>query len=159
MARGTATSKAKSDPRTWIVVADGAHARIIESDGTHPAMTIRLETSAEARATAGKLAADRLPRTQESHGSARHGIAPRLGLKENAKRAFVARLAGYLAGGRGNYDRITLVAPARIARLLTQSLPAAVAGKITSTHRKDMTWMPEAEILKRVGFAVERRRA
>jgi hypothetical protein len=87
---------AKKEQRTWIVVADGGRARILESDHRNSGVTVRLDLASDARATAGKLAADRLPRTQESGNMARHGIEPRLALKDHEKRLFAARLAGYL---------------------------------------------------------------
>src|SRR5688572_17182429 len=97
-ARTSRMTPATKAQRTWIVVADGGHARIMESAHPHSGITVRLDVTSDARLTAGRLAADRLPRTQESGNSARHGIAPRLSLKDHEKRLFAARLADYLRG-------------------------------------------------------------
>ena len=137
--------------RTWIVVADGGHARIMESAHPHSGITIRLDVTSDARQTAGKLAADRLSRTQESGTSARHGIAPRLSLKDHEKRLFAARLADYLRGGLGNFDQLVLVAPMRFLSLVRDTLPDNVSKKISVMRSKDLTWMSDAEVLDHLG--------
>jgi protein required for attachment to host cells len=153
MDKATATRSApsKKAQRTWIVVADGSHARILESGEPHSGVIVRLEAASAARKNEGRLAADRLPRTQESGSSARHAIEPRLSLKEHEKRVFAARLAGYLRGGLDQFDRLVLVAPARFLNLVREGLPANVARKIAVTRNKDLTWMPESEILEHLG--------
>lgn len=153
MAKATAsrTAAAKKAQRTWIVVADGGHARILESGQPHSGVTVRLDLSSDARQTAGKLAADRLPRTQESGNAARHGIEPRLSLKDYEKRVFAVRLAGYLKGGLSNFDRLVLVAPMRFLTVLKGAIPDAVAQKISTTKSKDLTWMTDAEVLDHLG--------
>jgi protein required for attachment to host cells len=148
MARKNATKK---EQRTWIVVADGGHARVLESGYPHSGITVRLDVTSDARQTAGKLAADRLPRTQESAGSARHGIAPRISLKDHEKRLFAARLADYLKGGLGNFDQLVLVAPMRFLNLVRQTLPDNVAKKISVMRGKDLSWMSDAEVLDHLG--------
>lgn len=146
--RRTTTKKAQ---RTWIVVADGAHARILEGGEPHAGVTVRLEAKSAARLTAGKLADTRLPRTQESGSAARHGIEPRLSLKDHEKRLFATRLAAYLKGGAGSFDRLVLVAPTRFLNLLRETLPAPVARKVAATRGKDLTWMTESEVLGHLG--------
>ncbi|MEZ5829651.1 MAG: host attachment protein [Dongiaceae bacterium] len=153
MAKGTAARKpaAKKPQRTWIVVADGGHARILESGQPHSGITVRLDATSAARQTAGKLAAGRLPRTQESGSSARHGIEPRLSLKDHEKLVFAARLAGYLKGGIDSFDQLVLVAPTRFLKLVRDALPGNVARKVTVARGKDLTWMTDAEILEHLG--------
>ena len=153
MAREPASQRltARKEPRTWIVVADGGHARILESDHRHSGVTLRLDLTSDARQKAGTLAPGRLPRTQESASSARHGIEPRLSLKDHEKRLFAARLANYLRGGLGNFDRLVLVAPTRFLNLLRSAVSDSVARKIAATRGKDLTWMSDAEILTHLG--------
>lgn len=137
--------------RIWVIVADGGHARILESETAHAGVSVRLDLSSDARLTGGKLAAGRLPRGQESVGSARHGIEPRVSLKQHEKDLFVARLADYLKGGRSRFDQLVVVAPTRINAALRDALPEAVAAKIVMTRNSDMTWMSVPEILGRLG--------
>jgi hypothetical protein len=92
-----------------------------------------------------------LPRTQESGNAARHGIEPRLSLKDNEKRLFAARLAGYLKGGLGKFDRLVLVAPMRFLNVLKEEMPDAVAQKISATRSKDLTWMTDAQVIEHLG--------
>jgi protein required for attachment to host cells len=153
MARATTLRRAAAQKaqRTWIVVADGVHARILESGHPHSGITVRLDVMSDARQTAGKLAAGRLPRTQESKGSARHGIAPRTTLKNHEKRLFAERLADYLKGGLGNFDQLVLVAPMRFLNLIREILPDSVSKKISAVRSKDLTWMSDAEVLDHLG--------
>lgn len=153
MAKASAPRRttAKKEHRTWIVVADGGHARILESGHRHSGVTVRLDLTSGARQTAGKLAADRLPRMQESANAARHGIEPRLALKDHEKRVFAARLADYLRGGLGNFDQLVIVAPVRFLNLLRNTVSDAVAKKISATRGKDLTWMTDAEVLNHLG--------
>lgn len=153
MAKATIARKAAAQKaqRTWIVVADGGHARVLESGHPHSGITVRLDVTSDARQTAGKLAAGRLPRTQESMGSARHGIAPRISLKDHEKRLFAARLANYLKGGLGNFDLLVLVAPMRFLNLVREILPDSVSKKISTVRSKDLTWMSDAEVLDHLG--------
>lgn len=146
--RQPATKKA----RTWIVVADGGHARILESDYWYSGVTVRLDVTSDARQTAGKLAADRLPRTQESKSSARHGIEPRVSLKNHEKQIFAERLADYLKGGINNFDQLVLVAPMRFLTLVRDTLPDNVSKKISATRGKDLTWMTDTEVLDHLGL-------
>jgi protein required for attachment to host cells len=141
----------KRAPRTWIVVADSGHARILESGHPPSAVAIRLDVTSDARQTAGKLSAGRLPRTQESGSSARHGIEPRLSLKEHEKRVFAIRLAGYLKGGLGNFDQLVLVAPTRFLNLLREAISHNVVKKILVARSKDLTWMTDAQVLDYLG--------
>ena len=153
MARATTSKKpaVKKTQRTWIVVADGGHARILESGIAHSGITVRLDVTSDARLTAGKLAAGRLPRTQESKSSARHAIAPRISLKDHEKRLFAARLTDYLKGGLGNFDQLVLVAPMRFLNSVRDMLPDNVSKKISVMRSKDLTWMSDAEVLDHLG--------
>lgn len=160
-ARTPRISATKGEPRTWIVVADGGYARILESKYPHSGVSVRLELASSAAETAGKLAADRLPRIQESSYTARHGIEPRLSLKAYEKRLFAARLADYLRGGLDNFDELVLVAPIRFLSVLRDALPDAVAAKISATRGKNLTWMTDAQVLEHldsIGDQVRRAR-
>jgi protein required for attachment to host cells len=153
MAKNTAPRRTapKKMQRTWIVVADGGHARILESGEPHSGVTVRLEVDSPALRTVGKLAADRLPRMQESANMARHGIEPRLSLKDHEKQVFASRLAGYLKGGLDRFDRLVLVAPMRFLNLVRDTLPTDVAKKVAVTRGKDLTWMADSEVLEHLG--------
>lgn len=150
-ATGEAIRGSRKSKRTWVVVADGGQGRILESEATHSGVIVRFEASSGARLTGGKLAADRLPRAQDSAGPTRHGIEPRQSLKQHEKEIFIARLADYLKGGRNNFDQLVLVAPGRMAKALQAALPSSIAAKIIMTRSSDMTWMPVADVLKRLG--------
>ena len=82
---------------TWIVVADGARAKIYVNDG--PGKGIQpvqgAEYAAELAAT-HELGSDRPGRTAASVGAARHAIEPRIDWHRQQKQQFVKALAKVL---------------------------------------------------------------
>jgi protein required for attachment to host cells len=114
------------DVKTWIVVADGAHARVFEEK--HPLAALQ-ELSEEEMAQRGS---DR-PQTpqggtvHERAGSGRHSghdDSP----KEEAEHRFLKRLADHLdhAAHAKAFDKLVLVAPPKALGLLRGELSAAV---------------------------------
>ena len=101
--------------RTWIVVADGAKARIL-------LYTARLKgvqqiPDGEFHAShlpTHELVTDRQPRIHESVGAARHAVEPRIDPHKQREEQFLARLAAHLegAGQRGEFEHLVVVAPA-----------------------------------------------
>ncbi|HQY73423.1 MAG TPA: host attachment protein [Aestuariivirga sp.] len=101
--------------RTWIVVADGAKARILlykphqkgvqqlpdgEFHDSHPATH--------------DLVTERQPRVHDSVGHARHAVEPRIDPHDQRETRFLTRLAAHLDGAeqRGEFEHLVVVAPA-----------------------------------------------
>ena len=101
---------------TWVVLADGARARILENTGPGTGL-VELEEweSAEARKPTRELGTERPGRGHESATEGRHAIAPHGDWHEMEKVNFANDLARYLKrhGDAGKFDQLVLAAPPR----------------------------------------------
>ena len=101
--------------RTWIVVADGAKARILLYK-PHQKGVQQLPDGEfhDPHLSTHDLVTERLPRVHESVGSARHAIEPRIDPHDQREAQFLARLAAHLDGAeqRGEFEHLVVVAPA-----------------------------------------------
>ena len=87
--------------RTWILVADGARARILQSEGWGTGLTpvagqARRMTNPPTR----EQVSDRPGRVQESASGTRHAIAPRVDWHRYEKHLFAGELAQCYLPGR-----------------------------------------------------------
>ncbi len=136
---------------TWVLVADGAKARLLERIGTDAPLTPasdRCFSEAQARTPTRDLGADRPGRVQESANAARHAMEPRVDWHRYAKEQFAESVAGALeeAALSKKYEALILVAPPQalgdLRSALGQHAKALVAGEIA----KDLTNLPDNEL-------------
>jgi protein required for attachment to host cells len=93
-----------SDAEVQLVIVSGTCARLLTRTPGGAFQTLRRLASDTAKQRSSALARDRLGRSHESVGSARHAIEPRTDPHEKAMAAFVAEVAdsvnNALASGR-----------------------------------------------------------
>ncbi|HLY47080.1 MAG TPA: host attachment protein [Stellaceae bacterium] len=138
-------------PRTWYVVADGGRARILQKRDKQQAFdTLQEIVSADLHSATRDLGSERPGRTRESSGSARHAVQPRQDLHRAEKQNFVHELAGLLnaANTRAEFDALVLVAPAHALGDLRQALDAPTQRKVTAELQKDLTKVPNADLVE-----------
>jgi len=142
---------------TWVVLADGARARVLENTGPGTGL-VELEEweSAEARKPTRELGTERPGRVHESATESRHAIAPHSDWHEMEKANFAGDLARYLKrhGDAGKFDQLVLAAPPRTLGELRKSIDAATAGLLKAEINKDLTNIPVAEIGAHLGEVV-----
>lgn len=137
--------------RTWIVVADGARARVLlnagPGKGLEPATDEVLEHDAS-RARDRELLADKPGRTIASGGPGRHGMAPRTDWHRFEKERFAHEVAALLRRARaeGAYDRLILVAPPKTLGDLRHELDKQTAERIYAEVAKDLTNLEAREL-------------
>lgn len=101
--------------RTWIVIADGAKARILQNtgrmEGVHQLPDSEFHDS---HPPSREIMSERQPRVHESVGAARHAIELRTDPHEYRKQQFLMRLAEHLerAWQHGDFEKLIVVAPA-----------------------------------------------
>jgi protein required for attachment to host cells len=139
---------------TWILIADGARARIFANHG--PGKGIEAVKGAEFSADHRpdhEIVRDRSGRTFESVGATRHAIEPRQDPHRELKRSFSERLAALLEEelAAKAYDRVVLVAPPTTLGDLRAALPAAVREAVSAELDKDLTKTPVAELPRHLG--------
>ncbi|CFX50458.1 conserved protein of unknown function [Candidatus Filomicrobium marinum] len=142
---------------TWILVADGARARIIsrvvEGFGACADTTISEPYNFEEERSPGReLTRERPTRVHDRFGPGRHAVEP----KQDASRKMVTRFATEIADmlsaslkARG-FDRLIVVAPPAMLGDLRKSLSNHVRAKVIAEIDKDMTKAGIPEVMKHI---------
>ena len=138
--------------RTWFVVADGEHARVLAHSpdgGFEEALAL---DSAAAHRRARELGADRPGRVFESAGGAHHAIAPRSDPHRRAKTDFAEIVADEIveAQRQGAFDRLALVAPPAILEAIKEHLDGECGKRLERELAKDLTKLPQDELRRRL---------
>lgn len=135
--------------RTWILIADGARARILQNDG--PGKGLHALAGGVFRgehASTHAIMSDRTGRTFSSTGPARSAIEAHSDPHRELKRSFAHRLADALADGwrKRAYDRLIIVAAPSALGDLRAALSQEVRAKVTAEVAKDLTKTPDAAV-------------
>jgi protein required for attachment to host cells len=134
---------------TWIVVADGARARIVSNSGPGKGLQAVEGMDFRTHTPAGRdIDADRPGRTHDSVGPGRHAMEPPSDPRTQAKHDFARRLADILSdrGAAGAFDRLIIVAPPRALGDLRTLLAKSVQDKVTGELAKDLTKVPNDDL-------------
>src|SRR5262245_44176993 len=119
--------------RTWVLIADGGHARVLEVDAERGGLEAQadMEMTIELPPT-HELVTDRPARVYESKGHARHAKGDKADPHRELKRAFAKSvgkaLQTKLADGR--FERLVVVAPPPALGDLRAALPKSVRAKV-----------------------------
>jgi protein required for attachment to host cells len=135
--------------RTWILIADGARARILQNSGPGKGLHAVAGAVFEGdHAATHDIMSDRTGRTFSSTGPARSGIEAHSDPHRELKRTFAHRLADALADGwhKGAYDRLIIVAAPSALGDLRAALAKEVSAKVTAEVAKDLTKMPDTAV-------------
>ena len=137
---------------TWIVVADGAHARIYANDGPGKGLRPALERDYEAKLPekVRDILSDKRGRQTAAPHTARHAMDPRTDPRRHIEQEFartIAEMLGETAQAKF-YDRLILVAPPKTLGNLRAELPKHAAALVTGTLDKDLVPMDDAAIEK-----------
>lgn len=133
--------------RTWIVVADGARARIFLQEGKelNPAP---VHEAAVTLAPSHEIGSDR-PGKGRVNAGRRHGMEPKSDPHLLEKQRFAQTLAARVdrAAEAASFDRLILVAPAKTLGVLRDCLGKTAAGLVTGEIPKDLTQVPPHDLL------------
>jgi protein required for attachment to host cells len=135
--------------RTWILIADGARARILFNDGPGKGLhALPGGVFHGDHASTHEIMSDRTGRTFSSTGPARAAIEAHSDPHRELKRNFAHRLADALAEGWRNraYDRLIIVAAPSALGDLRPALSPEVRTKVTAEVAKDLTKTPDAAV-------------
>jgi protein required for attachment to host cells len=137
---------------TWILIADGAHARLLANRGPGKGVE-QLEAINGDHRPDSELVRDGLGRSFESVGDTRHAIAPKTDPHRELKRDFAKHLAKVLAQGLADksYDRLVLVAPPSALGDLRSALSEPVKHAVYAELDKDLVKTPTAELPQHLG--------
>ncbi len=135
--------------RTWILIADGARARILQNDG--PGKGVHAVAGGVLHgdhAPTHEIKSDREGRSYSSVGPGRSAIEAHSDPHRELKRKFARELADVLAQGlqRQAYDRLVIVAAPSALGDLRAAVSDQVRAKVTGEVAKDLTKTPDAEV-------------
>jgi protein required for attachment to host cells len=135
--------------RTWVLIADGARARILENEGPGHGLTAieGLEFHGDHSAT-HDLVSDREGRSFSSHGPGRSAIDSRSDPHRDLKTKFAHLLAEVLARGleQKSYERLIIVAPPVTLGDLRLAISDVVRSKVVGEVNHDLTKIPNGEV-------------
>lgn len=135
--------------RLWYVIADGGRARFVARDDNGAFRTVQSFVATELHERSRDLGLDRPARVKESASPARHAIEPRRDLKEAAKEDFIKIVAEEIEAGhgRGQFDKLVLVAPPGVLTELKNALSKPIAKIVASDLQKDLTKVPDHDLV------------
>ena len=135
--------------RTWILIADGARARILVNDGPgHGLKALEgFEFSGDHSAT-HELVDDREGRSFSSHGHGRSAYEASTDPHRDLKTKFAHQLVGVLDNGLASnaYDRLVIVASPVTLGDLRAAMSDHVRAKIIGEVAQDLTKLPNAKV-------------
>ncbi len=135
--------------RTWILIADGAHARILTNEGPGRGVTHLPDFDLNAPHEADRVInADRPGRTFDRSGPGRHAMEPASSPHRLRKSKFAKELVALLHRklSENAYDRLIVVAPPTMLGDLRSEMSKPVLERISGELAKDLTHTPDREI-------------
>jgi protein required for attachment to host cells len=135
--------------RTWVLIADGARARILDNEGPgHGLKAVEGMVFSGDHAATHDLVSDRQGRSQSSHGPGRSAIESHSDPHRQLKVSFAQNLAGILdrALDAKSFYRLVIVAPpvtlGDLRSLISERVRATIIGEVA----QDLTKTPNGEI-------------
>ncbi len=128
--------------KTWIVVADGAHARIFLNEGPGTGLMPALDHDFFGNKLAShEIGSDRPGVSFSSSGPGRHAMAPPTDPHEHAEHEFVKLVAKAIKDGLNAhaFEQLILVAPPKALGYLRAALDPQAAKLVKSELNKDLT--------------------
>lgn len=131
--------------KTWVVVSDGARARIFLNEGRGTGLRPALvnDLVADHRPT-HELGGRQPGRGWAGAAGPRHGIQPVTDSHDQLKVEFARNVARVIEDGadRDAFDGLILVAPPRMLGNLRAQLPKAIVKRVRGELGKDLTQVP-----------------
>ncbi len=134
--------------KTWVLIADGARARLVAAEGHGKGLQLieKLEFSAY-HSPNRELLHDKSARVFESHG-----VEPKTDPHRELKRDFAKEIAEALDANvaRNEFDKLVVVASPVTLGDLRRALSEAVKAKVIAEVSKDLTKVPNHEIARHI---------
>ena len=140
--------------KTWIVVADAAHARVFEQVGAGPIQALPDLVFARKVPTDRELFSDRPARAVDSVGG-RHALERHDRGKEH-RATFVRTFAEPIERGAlaGAFDRLVLVCAPHALGEVRAALGPHATQRVVKEIDKDFAKVPDAELVRRLASAL-----
>jgi protein required for attachment to host cells len=127
---------------TWVLVADGARARVYQNNGPGRGLTeTQFPAMVGSHEPTRSINADRPGRMQAAPNAPAHAMDHSSDPHREQKRVFAKDVAAFLKqqAQKNAFDRLVLVAPAKTLGDLRDALDGMVVDKVTGEVAKDLT--------------------
>jgi protein required for attachment to host cells len=135
--------------RTWILIADGSRAKVLESHGPASDL-VPVEDMAIAKELPANrdLQEDRPGRSFESFIPMRHAMESRVDPHRELKRELAGEVADKLERSLrdGRFDRLAIIAPPTLLGDLRSALSEQLRGKVAAELAKDLVKVPHQDL-------------
>ncbi|MGI9405896.1 MAG: host attachment protein [Hyphomicrobiaceae bacterium] len=141
--------------RTWILIADSAHVRVLLNEG--PGKGLRQISGDDIglpHAEKPGVVADRPGRVHESYGTTRHAIDANTSPADKSRLSFARQIASNLEANSELFDRLIIVAAPQALGTLRNVISAGVEEKIHAAIPKDLTGTPNDKIADLLSDAI-----
>lgn len=135
--------------KTWILIADAAHARVLETGGSgKPLVPVPAFTVSQALPPSRELGSERPTRTHDSTGDSRHGVEPHTDPRRELKRKFATLVVEKLEAAMAAhaFDRLVLVAPPAMLGDLRKALTEPLIGRVVAEIDKDLVKVADRDV-------------
>lgn len=139
---------------TWIVVADGARARVFLNEGVGKGVRELSDCAFVSPQLRNRdIQADRPGRTFDRAGHGRHAMEPPTDPQDVIEQRFLREVAVWLdeQRHRGAFDRLVVIAEPRALGVLRRAMPKPLAGTVIAEIPSDLTKAAPAELEQRLG--------
>lgn len=135
---------------TWVLVADGARARILSTTGWGAGLTAVGDQIEGDRRPSRDQGTERPGRVHDRSGPGRHAMEPKVDWHEFEKQQFAKQMAGHLnrSAQRKAFDRLVLVAPPKALGDLRAALDKHTANLVLAELAKDLTRVSERDLAR-----------
>jgi protein required for attachment to host cells len=137
--------------RTWVLIADGQRAHVLENTGPGKGLTEVAGLAFETHVPRGReIMSDRPGRSQQSASPMRSAVEPQTDPRREWKRRFLKEVADRLetALQAKSFERLVLIAPPTALGELRAALSAQVRAAVIAELDKDLTKLPASELPK-----------
>ena len=140
--------------RTWVVIANGAHARFLLNDGPgHGLVELRDLDLKQDHLVAQDLVSDRSGRTFDSNGPSKHAVDPSSDQERLEEKKFAGKVVAQLEAGltENSFDRLILVAAPTMLGDIREKLSTHASDCITADVPKNLNHFSNAELTAYLG--------
>lgn len=137
--------------KIWVLIADGARARIVEQAGVgHALQEVSGSEFEDEHLRNRDIDDDRQGRSFDSSGRGRHAMEAPNDSQKLREKAFLTRVFGFVDQqfAAGKFDRLIIVAPpsalGHLRTVMTKAVSEVVGAEVTS----DLTKVPNSELGK-----------
>ncbi len=144
--------------KTWVVIADGARARIFLNSGPGTGLTPALDHDLTgANLSSHEIGSDRPGVTFSSAGPGRHALAPHTDPHEHEKHEFIKRVVKEIEAGFNAhaFEQLILVAPPKALGDLRAGFAPNTARLIKSELHKDLTHLSPHQLGEHLKDAIK----